>query len=303
MSCCNQAPGRGRWSVSRETSKHGRAGWGIHAKATVRVVAPVAGFVGSDLLAGVLSTDLTHRPGGLLIDFGTNSEMALWDGKTLWVTSAAGGPAFECCGIRYGMPVETGAICHVARQEGSAELQFQVLDGARAIGLCGSGLVDLIAVLRETGELTPAGKFATPQPAEGFVVQAGDPTIRLTVQDVDTFQRAKAGIGVGIKKLMAAARMSAAELNRICVCGLFGEHLDCRNAQLIGLLPVRLEQIELCGNTALAGCERLLLSPEAAADVASLRQRASMVGLAEAPDFEMLFMENLYLRPLQMDGP
>ena len=83
---------------------------GIHPQAAVEVVSPLAGFVGSDLLAGVVATRLTEQPGSLLIDFGTNSEMALWDGQTLWVTSAAGGPAFESCGIQCGMPAEPGAI-------------------------------------------------------------------------------------------------------------------------------------------------------------------------------------------------
>jgi uncharacterized 2Fe-2S/4Fe-4S cluster protein (DUF4445 family) len=295
------------WTQPIECRPASTAAWasrmGVHPEATVEVVSPVAGFVGSDLLAGVLCTGLTDRPGSLLIDFGTNSEMALWDGKTLWVTSAAGGPAFESCGSRCGMPVAAGAIYHVARQDGSSQLQFQVLDGAAAKGLCGSGLVDLIAVLRETAELTPAGKFTRPQP-EGFLLQEGEPSIRLTVQDVDTFQRAKAGIGVGLRKLMAAAPMRAAELQRVCVCGLFGEHLDCGNAQAIGLLPeVPIERVELCGNTALAGCERLLLSPQAAADLRELRQRATIVSLSHAPDFEMLFMESLYLRPLKMDVP
>jgi uncharacterized 2Fe-2S/4Fe-4S cluster protein (DUF4445 family) len=275
---------------------------GVHPEAVVEVVSPIAGFVGSDLLAGVLCTDLTRQPGSLLIDFGTNSEMALWDGKTLWVTSAAGGPAFESCGMRCGMPAEAGAIYHVARQENLAELRFEVLEGGRARGFCGSGLVDLVAVLRDAAVLTAAGKFAAPQPAEGFLVQGGDPAIWLTLRDVDTFQRAKAGIGVGIRKLLAAAGMSAVELSRLCVCGVFGEHLNCRNAQAIGLLPgLPVERIELCGNTALAGCERLLLSPTTAAEVQSLRQRASIVGLAETPDFEMLFMDSLYLRPLTVD--
>ncbi len=89
---------------------------GIHPEAAVEVVAPLAGFVGSDLLAGVLVTDLTRAPGSLLIDFGTNSELALWDGEKLRVTSAAGGPAFEAGASRCGMPAEPGAIFRVARR-------------------------------------------------------------------------------------------------------------------------------------------------------------------------------------------
>ena len=110
---------------------------GIHPQATLEVVSPLAGFVGSDLLAGVLATRLTEQPGSLLIDFGTNSEMALWDGQTLWVTSAAGGPAFESCGMQCGMPAEPGAI-HRFGPYASGELHFEVLDGGEAKGFCGS---------------------------------------------------------------------------------------------------------------------------------------------------------------------
>lgn len=275
---------------------------GIHPQATVEVVSPFAGFVGSDLLAGVLATRLADQPGGLLIDFGTNSEMALWDGNTLWVTSAAGGPAFEGGGIQCGMPAEPGAIYRVDRQQDSTELHFQVIGGGEAQGLCGSGLVDLIAFLRSTGDLTRTGKFAMPHSNDGFVVQRKSPTIRLTNGDVDMFQRAKAALGVGIKTLLTRVQMSAAELSRICVCGAFGRHLNIRNAQIIGLLPdVPPERIELCGNTALAGCERLLLSPTSAKDLSSLRKRAAIINLSQVSDFETLFLENLYLQPLTVN--
>ncbi len=275
---------------------------GIHPEATVEVIPPFAGFVGSDLLAGVLATHLTDHPGGLLIDFGTNSEVALWDGNTLWVTSAAGGPAFESCEIGCGMPAEPGAIYRVDRQQDCSELRLQVIGGGEARGLCGSGLVDLIAFLRGTGDLTRTGKFAAPHLKDGFVVQQEGPTIRLTSRDVDMFQRAKAAVGVGIETLLAMARMSAAELSRVCVCGAFGQQLNVRNAQLVGILPdTPPERVELHGNTALAGCERLLLSPTGAADLAVLRKQAAIISLSQASDFETLFLENLYLRPLDAD--
>ena len=203
----------------------------------MEVIPPCAGFVGSDLLAGVLATRLTDQPGGLLIDFGTNSEMALWDGDTLWVTSAAGGPAFESSQVQCGMPAEPGAIYRVDRQPDSGELQFQVIGGGEAKGICGSGLVDLIACLRGSGDLTRTGRFAPQGLKDGFVVRQSSPTLRLSHVDVDMFQRAKAAIGVGIKTLLARARMDAAELSRVCVCGVFGQHMNAGNAQAIGLLP------------------------------------------------------------------
>ncbi len=130
----------GAWAVA----------WGIHPQARIEVMPPLAGFVGSDLLAGVMTTHLTENgAGNLLIDFGINSEIALWDGQTLWVTSAAGGPAFEGSGIRCGLPAEPGAIHRVRLRNGA--LDFAVIAGGEPRGICGSGLVDLIA-----GRIGPA---------------------------------------------------------------------------------------------------------------------------------------------------
>jgi uncharacterized 2Fe-2S/4Fe-4S cluster protein (DUF4445 family) len=158
--------------------------------------------------------------------------------------------------------------------------------------------VDLIACLRDSGELTRTGGFANSRPKDGYVVPRTDPVIRLTKADVDTFQRAKAALGTGISTLLARARLSAAELSRICVCGVFGLNLNVRNAQRIGLLPdTPPGRVELCGNTALAGCERLLLSSARTEELASLRKRAAIVSLSQASDFEALFLDNLYLDP------
>jgi uncharacterized 2Fe-2S/4Fe-4S cluster protein (DUF4445 family) len=228
--------------------------------------------------------------------------MALWDGQTLWVTSAAGGPAFEGCGMKCGMPAEPGAIYRFGGPPGSDGLDFQVLGGGEAKGFCGSGLVDLIACLRDSGELTRTGGFASLRPKEGYVVPRTDPVIRLTKADVDTFQRAKAALGAGISTLLARAQLSAAKLSRICVCGAFGRNLNVRNAQRIGLLPdAPPGRVELCGNTALAGCERLLLSPTRTEVLASLRKRTAIVNLSQSFDFEALFLENLYLQSLKVE--
>jgi uncharacterized 2Fe-2S/4Fe-4S cluster protein (DUF4445 family) len=275
---------------------------GIHPKSVVEVALPLAGFVGSDLLAGLLATGLTQCPGSLLIDFGTNSEIALWDGAALWVTSAAGGPAFESSQVQYGMPAEAGAICHVNRHEDSLDIYYEVIGGGEAKGICGSGLVDLIACLRRSEDLTSIGRFAVSNPTSGFVIPSAGPALRLSHHDVDMFQRAKAGIGAGIATLLAEAKVKAGELNRVCVCGIFGRNLNIPNAQAIGLLPhIALKRVELCGNTALAGCERLLMVREEASAMAQLRRQAIIVNLSKAKDFETLFLENLYLQPIK-DG-
>jgi len=278
-----------------------RAAWGLHPGAAIELVPPLAGFVGSDLLAGILATHLNRQTApALLVDFGTNSEIALWDGSRLWATSAAGGPAFEGCGIRCGMPAEPGAICRIEPKETEPGFSLEVIGGGEARGLCGSALVDLIAYLLMDGTLNRIGRFTRTIPAEGLLLSSGKVTVAVAKSDIDLFQRAKAAIGAGIVALLHRSGMRMNELQRVCVCGAFGRFLNVRHAQAIGLLPdLPPESVSLCGNTALAGCEQLLLSPERPALLAALKESTCMLNMAQDPEYERLFVENLHLRPLQ----
>lgn len=271
--------------------------WGIAPVAEVEVVPPLAGFVGSDLLAGLAASRLTegHAP-ALLVDFGTNSEIALWTGSALWVTAAAGGPAFEAGTGHCGMPAEAGAIYRVAF-DGEGRPSCSILGDDRARGLCGSGMVDLVAGLRRIGTLTVIGRFADGR--EAFPLPVGDQTLSLSWRDVDAFQRAKGAIAAGIGILCARAGIATSDLRRVVAAGLFGRYLDIANAQAIGMLPnVATERIELAGNTALAGAVALLSSRSALALVDRQRIEAHFVNLAREPGFEDAFLDHLYLQPM-----
>jgi len=262
---------------------------------TVEIVQPLAGFVGSDLLAGLVATELAEdtRP-ALLIDFGTNSEIALWDGRALWVTSAAGGPAFEGGGARCAMPAGPGAVYRIDERDG--RIDAQVIGIGKASGFCGSGMVDIVAYLVRTGNVDRIGNCVS-GPNGDVPVEIRH--IMPEKKDIDAFQRAKAAIGAGVKFLMDGARLQPGDLGRVCVCGVFGRYLNLRNAQKIGLLPsLPSERIELWGNAALAGCEALLLSSEMRDHVSLLRKKCRLVNLSQAPEFEDLFLENLYLQPM-----
>lgn len=276
-----------------------RDAWGVGSAAAIRFVTPLGGFIGSDLLAGVIATRLIEQPAGsLLIDFGTNSEMALWDGHTLHVTSAAGGPAFEGNGISCGMPGEAGAIYRV-NQVGADGFGIRVLGEGEPLGLCGSGLVDAAAWLLRNGKLDKVGRFVQ-RDSVGLVLYDGGRRIVLKRGDIDVLQRAKAAIGGGVRWLCQQAGLSLGELNQVYACGAFGRLLDVGNAQQIGLLPpVPLAAVRLEGNTALAGCEALLLSSDAEHALAAVLAVSKIYNLAEDIGFESLFVENLYLQPMQ----
>ncbi|WP_131112120.1 ASKHA domain-containing protein [Sulfuricystis thermophila] len=271
--------------------------WSIAPVAEVEVIPPLSGFVGSDLLAGLVASDLLAGPApALFIDFGTNSEIALWTGTALWVTAAAGGPAFETGPGRCGMPAETGAVYRVVFDAAEQPIA-RILGNDEARGLCGSGLVDLVAGLRRQGVLTPVGRFADGRSAYEFVV--GKHTLALDWRDVDALQRAKGAIGAGISVLCTQAGLALRTLRRVVAAGLFGRYLDVENARQIGLLPdVPAEHIELAGNSALTGAVALLLSESARAMLARARATASCVNLAKMANFDTAFLEHLYLRPM-----
>ena len=286
-----------------ENTRSWSVAWHVDPDAVIDIVSPLGGFIGSDLLAGVLATAMTAQPQvSLLVDFGTNSEIALWDGSVLWVTSAAGGPAFEGSGLSCGMPAAPGAIYQIEQKEHSQDFTFQVLAGVNPKGLCGSGLVDLIACLLRTGALDRKGKLTGEMAIDGFLLLKGSRDIVVTNKDVDIFQRAKAAIGTGIRLLLKSAGMTTKNLGRVYVSGVFGRLLNIRNAQNIGLLPgVGAHSIELCGNTALAGCEMLLASPDQLLELESVRKKARVINMSNHSEFEELFLENLYVKPMETD--
>ena len=272
--------------------------WGIASQAQIELVLPLGGFVGSDLIAGLVACRLTEgQAPALFIDFGTNSEIALWTGRELWVTATAGGPAFESGAGSCGTPAEAGAVFRVT-EAADGGLAFRVLDDDCARGLCGSGLVDLVACLRRNRRLDAKGKFA--EGAKSFTFAVGEREFSLGLRDIDALQRAKAAVGAGIAALTAVAGLPLAALQRVVVAGLFGRYLDVANAQAIGLLPaVPASRIELVGNTAAAGATALLLSTQAQTMADRLRQQARLINLAHRPEFEDAFLEHLYLRPTE----
>jgi len=198
------------------------------------------------------------------------------------------------------MPAEPGAVYRIApQQEGSYPVE--VIGGGTARGICGSGLVDIIACLLSSGQLKKNGRFAQNIGEQGHPVLPGEDGIYLKKSDIDLFQRAKGGIAAGLKCLMKRTPLKINELQRVCVCGAFGTFLNIENAQAIGLLPaIPVHQVELCGNTALTGCELLLFSSGQEV-VQSLKQKAKLVNMAGDMDFEQQFIENLFLQPIQAE--
>lgn len=278
-----------------------RAAWPL-PQASVRLAAPLSGFVGSDLLADLLATGLCREPQpALLLDIGTNSELALWDGARLWVSSVPGGPAFEGCGSRHGISAEEGAICRVrAAQDGRYRLD--TVAGAEVRGFCGSGLVDAVALLCARGVLKPSGRFAESPGPQGLLLDPAAARSALFGADVDALQRAKGALAAGMECLLLQAGLRWSQIGRLCLCGAFGRGLDLAHAQAIGLLPpLPLERIECHAEASLSGCEQALFAEPGEDPFARLRAVAKGINLSLQPDFEARFIEHLRLRPMPLE--
>jgi uncharacterized 2Fe-2S/4Fe-4S cluster protein (DUF4445 family) len=273
----------------------------LPARAAVDIAQPLGGFIGSDLLACVLAASLVERPApALLIDVGTNTELALWDGERLWVTSSPGGPAFEGVGISCGMAGGPGAVYRLRSRQSGDPFEAAVIGGRIAVGLCGSGLVDAVALLCGRGAIRPTGRFAVAPPPGGYPLPLADEAGALTIEpaDIDAFQRAKAAIAAAAQALLSEAGMHWEQLQRLHLCGVFGRHLQLDNARSVGLIPGLAEdRIELHDHAALRGCELALLEPEGCGLLERIAGRCRLLNAARMQRFDDYFIDHLRLRP------
>jgi len=264
--------------------------------AEINIQAPLAGFIGSDILADLIAIDITqHSKPIMLADFGTNTEIALWDGNQIWLTSVPGGPAFEGVGLQNGLSADTGAIKAVSLKNNIFLLE--TIGEERAKGFCASGFVDAIALLRTNGEIKLSGRFSEPN-SEGILLDNNNPYTTIKARDIDAFQRAKAATGAAMQQLLVLADISIHNLSELWICGAFGQHLNLHNAQTTGLIPsMDCSRIKLFGNAALSGCEKMVLSPNANKITDELRQRVHVVNLSHYPEYDDCFINHLRLKP------
>ncbi len=285
----------------------------IHAQGRIYVFPVIGGFVGGDTVAAMLCTEHAMRDKPvLMVDVGTNGEIVLAHAGHLWAASTAAGPAFEGARIRHGMRARSGAIEKVVFEE---DIRIGIIGGVRAQGFCGSGLIDLLAGLLQTGLVSPTGQLLPPQelpdsapPALRQRVTVNDQgrtefrvtepppdpdavPIVLTERDVRELQLAVGAIRAGIAILLGKANLGPADLDQVLLAGGFGSFIRRSHAQRIGLLPADIEhpRIRYIGNAALAGAKRALLSTQARVQAETLARRTEHVELSLDPDFHQAF--------------
>ena len=271
--------------------------------AYVHLLPNIAGYVGADHVAMLLATRLADaEQTALAIDIGTNTEICLNHKGKMTSVSCASGPAFEGAHIKFGMRAAPGAIEHV-RLDGS-KLEIQTIGGEAPVGICGSGLLDVVAQLRQNEVIERSGKM-TEHPlvrsqdgkAEFILVerQALD-DITISQKDVRELQLAKAAIRLGIQALVEAEGLTESDLEQVIIAGAFGTFIDVKSAITIGMLPdLPLERFTQVGNAAGTGARLALISQAERKLADEIARRDDYIELAKIPNFNRKFAEATYL--------
>lgn len=271
----SNAPGLKQFNASE-------LGWAM-PEARVSVLPCLGGFVGSDLLAGIIATGLhKHEKPVALIDLGTNGEIVVGNKDRLLCASTAAGPAFEGARINMGMRAAKGAISSVTLNGGS--LACEVIGGGPARGICGSGLVDAVATGLELGAIQPNGRLT------GVSLQLSG-EVRITQQDIRELQLAKGAIAAGLRIVAETWGVRCDQLDSIYLAGAFGNYVSLESARRIGLLPVLPARVLACGNTALRGAKMALFGQSL--HLSEICSKIEHLPLNEHPDFQDLFIEHL----------
>jgi uncharacterized 2Fe-2S/4Fe-4S cluster protein (DUF4445 family) len=268
----------------------------VHPKARVWGVPLVASHVGADVAADLVATGLGTRPGvEMLVDVGTNAEVVVSANGRIAAASCPAGPAFEGGEVTYGMQASEGAIESV-RHRADGTFALRTIGDVTPRGLCGSGLIDLIAELRRSGRMTAKGVFADRAYSLDVVPENG---ITFTRADASALAQAKAANTVGQWILLRELGIRPDEVDRLYLAGGFARYVDVANAIEIGFLaPVRAERVTKVGNAALRGARELLLSLAARRRLEQLLAGIEHVELELAPDFFELFVDACQFKPL-----
>ena len=282
---------------------------GLHiaAGAYVHLLPNIAGFVGADHVAMLLATDAWQAEGiTVALDIGTNTEVSLIAGGKITTVSCASGPAFEGYHIKHGMRAASGAIERV--QLADDNIQYQTVDKAPPVGICGSGILDAIAQLYLAGVINEGGRMLQSHPRvrngqkqREFVLigdeeRSGQPAIVITQQDVRELQLAKSAIRTGIQVLLDTGGYSEDEISQVTIAGAFGTYIDVSSAITIGMLPaIPLNRFQQVGNAAGMGAKMALISLSKRADGAAVASRVRYIELASAPNFTQTFIQAGYL--------
>jgi len=280
-------------------------GLNIHAAAPVWVLPNVGSYFGGDLISGILATGLDRQETtSMLIDVGTNAEVVVGNREWLIACAGAAGPALEGGVARMGMRAGAGAIEHVKIDPTTKAISYTTIDGKKPKGICGSGIIDLVAGLYLTRIIDIRGKFRPNEAGDRlikgedglqFVVAPAEESenkepVVLGQVDLDALMRSKAAMYAILTTLINQVGLSFESLHKIYVAGAFGRHIDPRQAIILGMLPdLPIETYEPVGNSSLAGAKLVLLDGEARRRSNELVKKITYIELNVNQEFMIRF--------------
>ncbi len=291
--------------------KAAELGLSMHPDAWVYSFPSPASYVGGDIVSGALAVNIAKTEKlTLFIDIGTNGEIVLGNKDWLMSCACSAGPAFEGGGITFGMRAMKGAIEHINIDPETYEVEVDTIGKMKPMGICGSGLIDGLAELRETGIIDRAGKFqvdiSTSRMIDGedgpeFVLVWGKDTecnknIVISETDVKNLLRAKGAVYAGIRSLLKAVDFEEEMIEQVLIAGGFGNYLNVRDAIEIGLLPdLPTEKFIFVGNASVKGARLALLSQEAFREVRQVGKLMTYIELSVGNDFMDEFMSAVFI--------
>lgn len=268
----------------------------VCANAELLIIPDISGYIGADTMGCVLSTELYKKEEiTLMVDIGTNGEMVLGNKNRMIACSTAAGPALEGANIQFGMRGTEGAIDHVWLENG--EVRRSVIGGGKPEGICGSGLIDAIAVGLEMGLLNKRGRIQN----EDHIFHLTE-TIYLTQDDIRQVQLAKGAIYAGIFLMAKQLGLEIQDIQKVQLAGAFGNYLIPKSACRIGLLPEELlERIEPIGNAAGSGAKMLACDRKLLPQTQELTNKIEFLDLASLPEFSRTFAKSMSFREEKND--
>ena len=278
----------------------------INHAGNIRTLENISGFVGSDTIAVALATDIdSSEKITLMIDIGTNGEIILGNKEKLYAASCAAGPAFEGARISCGSRASNGSIESVFIKNN--EIDFDVIGNIPAQSICGSGLIDVVAIMLELGIIDKTGRFVDNEILQNKLPETlyqrlrkvnNEPafflaeSVYISQKDVRQLQLAKAAILAGIKLLINELNIQNNDIEQVYLAGAFGNYISKENALKIGLLPaISPEKIHFIGNAAESGAEMALVSRQYREKTKQLAQKIEYFELAISTDFPDIFAE------------
>ncbi|MFA4839231.1 MAG: ASKHA domain-containing protein [Candidatus Neomarinimicrobiota bacterium] len=262
--------------------------WNLRDNPDVIFLPCLGGFVGSDLLAGILAVGMSESDDTIgLIDLGTNGEVVIGNKRRILCSSTAAGPAFEGARISQGMRASTGAISKVTIRDG--RMAYEIIGNGSPKGICGSGLVDAVACGLELDQIASSGRLSDSRKILELM-----PPVSITQNDIRELQLAKAAIAAGAEILLKRMSLQKSDLQKVHLAGAFGNYINLSSAKRIGLLNFDDSILVQSGNTALRGAKLALFRED---NYDEILRKIEHIPLAADPEFQDIFVDQMSFPP------